>query len=75
MPLMPLPENSGFEVSREIRGLLHLRFPNGGPLPGHEIVPTLHELAEPEIQRSGGHNSDEAFARVIAVAWNTFDVS
>jgi hypothetical protein len=46
MPIIPLPENSGFEIGQEIGALLHLRFSDGGPLSGHEIVPTLHELAE-----------------------------
>ena len=46
VPIMPLPRDSGFEIGQEISGLLHLRFPRDTPLAGHEIVPTLHDLAE-----------------------------
>jgi hypothetical protein len=46
MFIMALPGDSGLEVGLEISALLHLRFPEGVPLAGHEIIPTLHELAE-----------------------------
>ena len=44
------------------------------PVP-RRLIPNIALFAGPEIQRSGGHIPAEAFARVIAVAWNTFDVS